>query len=157
MAEPAALTARHGITAADVGGWYVRVTDSGAFHQRWAAVRDLVRVEPTSHGALLRAVWPGAAAREVRAVTPRSFRDPSSSLAGMAHARLADGSRWWIDAESYAEISPLEALLTLAAPVLVLWVLLALAVVVFIVYRRRRTAHPERKPESSIFNSLERA
>ena len=118
---------RLGRTSEGIAGWYVKPARTDGVPAQWAAVRDLVRVEPSAHGAQLRSLWPWVAPRQVVAVTEHSFRSDALPLAGMAFARLPDGSRWWIDAESFAEITPWRALLTLAAPVLACLVTVLLA------------------------------
>lgn len=111
---------RTAAAAQDISGWYAKPAHTNTLQARWQAARDLVRVTATATGAELRSVWPWAAARPVAAVTPSSFRSPGLPLAGMAFADLPDGSRWWIDGESHAEISPFLALSTLATPPAVL-------------------------------------
>ncbi len=123
--------------AQSIDGWYAKAPDDNTPQARWRAARELVRVEATQNGALLRAVWPWADAREVRAVTSRSFRSQSLPLAGMAFTDLPDGSRWWIDGESHAEISPFLAVSTLAAPLAMGLVLVLLSCALIFWFLRR--------------------
>ena len=137
---------RDAASAQGISGWYVKPTQSDTPQAWWRAARDLVRVTATANGAELRSVWPWGVVRHVAAVTPQSFRSPALPLAGMAFAVLPDGSRWWIEGESHAEISPLLALGTLATPLVVV-----LLFVVGLVCLFRRAL---RRPRSALFFSV---
>ena len=95
--------------AANIAGWYQRVSHESLWRGHWVTRLELLRIEQDEGGLTLRGLWPWSTPRRVLGVTSTAFRDEALPLANMAFAPASpeiEGVRWWVDGESYREMSP---------------------------------------------------